>query len=264
MAPGGRRAAVLGLRGACSWSRRGPGCGLSWGHSTDVGVFGGGGWPSGSQGNESVVEGLGRLLAWAGAVLFPPSFLQLRPLPLPRPALRSGLGLECCAAVRSGSSFAGRPGVLQYLGRPPSHLCSGFFSELGAFLPRSLRAFPRDVAHMRATRSRPPSAPRMPGGLRPCRGHVCSGVWTACVCTRWATRLGSSLPHHRQPRRGQGRGPAGVSVGLEGTAGAKATPGQRRPPAPAPAAVSRFSLSFQELQLTCRVVSSCRVDSIVT
>lgn len=52
-------------------------------------------------------------------------------------------------------------------------------------------------------------------------------------------------------------------MGLEGTAGAKTTPGQRRPLAPAPVAMSHFFVKFKELQLTYRVVSSCHVDSIV-
>lgn len=231
-------------KGPCPWA--------VLGSFSRRGVFGGGGRPSGSPGKESVPAGLG-----GGCPL--PSVPPAAPPPLPIRRPR-GPASRVRVFVGSGRSLTGW-GALQYLGKPPSRLCSGFFSELGVLLLRSWRALPRDVAHVRATRPRPPPAPVTPGGLRPRRGRVCSGVRTACVRAPRAAGLGLSPPHRRQPRCGRGRGPAGVSMGLEGTAGAKTTPGQRRPLAPAPVAMAHFLLSLKELQLTYRVVSSCHVDT---
>lgn len=128
----GRGSGAL-VRAACLASRRGPSYGLSWGHSPDLGVFGSGGWPSGAQGNKSVLEGPDRLTAWAGAVIFPPSFLQLSTTaPHPVPARLCVLSLRFLCL--SGMGDCSQAEVLKYLGKPPSHLCSGFFSELRVFL----------------------------------------------------------------------------------------------------------------------------------
>lgn len=94
--------------------------------------------------------------------------------------------------------------MLKYLGKPPSHLCSGFFSELPeCFCYKACVHFPviwhRWVPHAHV----PPSAHVTPEVLCPHCGCVCAGVWTACPHPRPRTRPGlpgvSILPHGMRP-----------------------------------------------------------------